>query len=89
MEEPPDDSEDRLDTLKEEKCKAKTNFIRAKLLPLIDDDRPPRRNEVRNGCESIDWVLEVALRIMQSLSEEYSRRGDRYNRKKSAEKWNN
>ena len=84
MEEPAEDSEDRLDTFKEEKCKAKTNFTRAtrKLLSLIDDDHPPRRNEVRNGCENLDLVLEAALRIMENLSEEYSRRGDRYNRKK-------
>ena len=84
MEEPAEDSEDRLDTFKEEKCRAKTNFTRArrKLLSLIDDDHPPRRNEVRNGCENLDLVLEAALRIMENLSEEYSRRGDRYNRKK-------
>ena len=83
MEEPADDAEDRLDTFKQEKCKAKTNFTRArqKLLSLIDDDHPPRRNEARNGCESLDLVLEAALRIMDNLSEEYSRRGDRYNRK--------
>ena len=64
--------------------KAKTNFTRArrKLLSLVDDDHPPRRKEVRNGCESLDLVLQVALRIMENLSEEYSRRGDRYNRKK-------
>ena len=84
MEEPAEDSEDRLDTFKEEKCKAKTNFTRArrKLLSLIDDDHPSRRNEVRNGCENLDLVLEAALQIMENLSEEYSRRGDRYNRKK-------
>ena len=84
VEEPAEDSEDRLDTFKEEKCKAKTNFTwaRQKLLSLIDDDHPPRRNEVRNGCENLDLVLEAALRIMENLSEEYSRRGDRYNRKK-------
>ena len=51
-------------------------------MSLIDDDHPPRRNEVRNGCENLDLVLEAALRIMENLSEEYSRRGDRYNRKK-------
>ena len=62
----------------------KTNFTRArrKLLSLIDDDHPPRHNEVRNGCENLDLVLEAALRIMESLSQEYSRRGDRYNRNK-------
>ena len=37
---------------------------------------------MRNGCENLDLVLEAALRIMENLSEEYSRRGDRYNRKK-------
>ena len=37
---------------------------------------------MRNGCESLDLVLEVALQIMENLSEEYSCRGDRYNRKK-------
>ena len=84
MEEPAADSEDHLDTFKEEKCKAKTNFNRAKrkLLSLIDDDYPLRRNEVRNGCENLDLVLEAALRIMENLSEEYSGRGDRYNRNK-------
>ena len=84
MKEPADDAEDRLDTFTQEKCKAKTNFTRArrKLLSLIDDDHPPRRNEVRNGCETLDLVLEASLRIMDNLSEEYSRRGDRYNRKK-------
>ena len=48
MEEPAEDSEDRFDTFKEEKCKAKTNLTRArqKLLSLIDDDHPPRCNEV-------------------------------------------
>ena len=84
MEEPAEDSVDRLDAFKEEKCRAKTSFTRArrKLLSLIDDDHPPRRNDVRNGCENLDLVLETALRIMENLSEEYSRRGDRYNRKK-------
>ena len=84
VEEHAEDSEDRLDTFKEEKCKAKTNFTwaRQKLLSLIDDDHPPRRNEVQNGCENLDLVLEAALRIMENLSEEYSRRGDWSNRKK-------
>ena len=84
MEEPAEDSEDRLDLFKEGKCRAKTSLTRArrKLLSLIDDDHPPRRNDVRNGCENLDLVLETALQIMENLSEEYSRRGDRYNRKK-------
>ena len=40
MEEPAEVTEARLDTFKEEKCKAKTNFNRArrKLLTLIDDE---------------------------------------------------
>ena len=37
---------------------------------------------MRNGCENLDLVLEAALRIMENLSEEYSRRGDRFNRRK-------
>ena len=37
---------------------------------------------MQNGCENLDLVLEAALRIMENLSEEYSRRGDRSNRKK-------
>ena len=37
---------------------------------------------MQNRCENLDLVLEAALRIMENLSEEYSRRGDRYNRKK-------
>ena len=84
VEEPAEDSEDRLDALKGENCRAKPSFTRArrKLLSLIDDDHPPRPNVVRNGCENLDLVLEAALRIMENLSEEYSRRGDRYNRKK-------
>ena len=83
-EEPAAVTEARLDTFKEEKCKAKTNFTRArrKLLTLIDDDHPPRHNEVRNGCENLDLVLEAALGIMESLSQGYSPRGDRYNRNK-------
>ena len=74
MEEPAEDSEDRLDAFKEEKCRAKTSVTRArrKLLSLIDDDHPPRRNDVRNGCENLDLVFtETALRIMENLSEEY------------------
>ena len=84
VEEPAEDSEDRLDTFKEEKWKAKTNFTpaRRKLLSLIDDDHPPRRNQARNGCKNLDLVLEAALRIMENLSEEYLRWGDQYNRKK-------
>ena len=83
MEEPAEVSEDRLDTFKEEKCKAKTSFTRArrKLLSLIDDDHLPRLNEMRNRCENLDLVLEAALGIMENLSGEYSRSGDRYNRK--------
>ena len=55
MEEPAEDSEDRLETFKEEKCKAKTNFTlaRRKLSSLIDDDHPPRRNQVRNECNRV------------------------------------
>ena len=56
--------------------------VRPKQTLLEPDDHPPRRNEVRNGCENLDLLLEAALRIMENLSEEYSRRGDRYNRKK-------
>jgi len=83
VEEPADDSDDHLDTFKEEKYKAKTNFqAERKLLSLIDDDHPPRRNEMQNGCGNLDLVLEVALRIIYNLSEEYSRQGDQYNRKK-------
>ena len=37
---------------------------------------------MQNRCENLDLVLEAALRIMENLSQEYSRRGDRYNRKK-------
>ena len=32
--------------------------------------------------KSVDLVLEAVLRIMENISEEYSRRGDRYNTKK-------
>ena len=85
MEEPAKDYERRLETFKAEKFKAKTSFTRArrKLLSLIDDDHQPRRNEVRiNDCESLNLALQSALRVMDNLWEEYSRRGDRYNRKK-------
>ena len=55
MEEPAEDFEDRLDTFKEEKCKAKKKTL------LETDDHPPRRNEVRNECENLDLMLEAAL----------------------------
>ena len=59
----------------------KKNVRRKKTL-LETDDHPPRRNEVRNGCENLDLMLEAALWIMENLSEEYLHRVNRYNRKK-------
>ena len=80
----PEDVEERLETFKQQKAKAKTNFTRArhKLLALIDDDHPPRRSEVREECRKLDTALEKAMCVMENLSEEYSRVGDRYNRRK-------
>ena len=80
----PEDVEERLETFKQQKAKAKANFTlaRHKLLALIDDDHPPRRNEVREECRKLDTALEKALCVMENLSEEYSRVGDRYNRRK-------
>ena len=79
-----EDVEERLETFKQQKAKAKTNFTRArhKLLALIDDDHPPRRSEVREECRKLDTALEKAMCVMENLSEEYSRVGDRYNRRK-------
>ena len=50
------DSEDRLETFKKQKSKAKTNFIRAnRLMPaLIDDENPPR---------SAKWMSQAWLGI--------------------------
>jgi len=53
--------------------------VRHKLLPLIDDDHPPRRIEVRDECRKLDTALEKAMCAMENFSEEYSRVGDRYN----------
>ena len=52
------------------------------MLALIDDDHPPRRSEVREECRKLDTALEKAICVMENLSEEYSRVGDRYNRRK-------
>jgi len=78
----PEDVEERLETFKQQK--AKTNFTRArhKLLALIDDDHPPRRSEVREECRKLDTALETAMCVMENVSEEYTRVGDRYNRRK-------
>ena len=80
----PEDVEERLETFKQQKAKAKTNFTRArhKLLALIDDDHPPRRSEVQEECRKLDTALEKAMCVIENLSEEYSQVGDRYNRRK-------
>ena len=80
----PEDVEERLETFKQQKAKAKTNSTRArlKLLALIDDDHPPRRSEVQEECRKLDTALEKAMCVMENLSDEYSRVGDRYNRRK-------
>ena len=78
------DSLERVETFKQEKAKTKANFTRARrrLLALIDDDQPPRRGEVRDECKGLDAAWESAMNVMENLSEEYSRQGDRYNRRK-------
>ena len=59
----PEDVEERLETFKQQKAKAKTNFTRArhKLLALIDDDHPPRRSEMPEECRKLDTALEKAM----------------------------
>ena len=49
---------------------------------LIDGKNPPIRNEVQNACHRLYSALEAALSVMENLSEQYSRQGDRYNRKR-------
>lgn len=64
--------------------KQRTNFTRArrKLLGLIDEENPPQRNEVQNGCQRPGSSSEPALSIMGNLSKEYLHQGDRYHWKR-------
>ena len=78
----PENLEERLETFKQQKAKTKTNFTRARHKLLIDDDHPPRRSKVREECQKLKTGLEKAMCVMENLSQEYSRIGDRYNRRK-------
>ena len=49
---------------------------------VIDDGHPPKRGEVRDECQRLDTAWESAINIMENLSEEFLRQGDRYNRRK-------
>ena len=51
-------------------------------MAFIDDDRPPRNGEVRDECQRLDTAWESARNVMENLSAEYSRQGDRSNRRK-------
>ena len=79
-----EDVAERLETFKQQKAKAKTNFTRArhKLLALSDDDHPPGRSAVREERRKLDTALETATCVMENLSGDYSRVRDRYNRRK-------
>ena len=52
------------------------------MLAVTDDDHPLRHGEVRDECQRLDKAWESARNVMENLSEEYSRQGDRYNRRK-------
>ena len=79
-----EDSLERVETFKQEKAKATADFTweRHRSLALIDDEHPSRRGEVRDECQRLDTAWESVMSVMENLSKQYSRQGDRYNRRK-------
>ena len=67
------DLEESLESLKQEKAKAKSAFTRARkqLLVLVDEMDLPSRRQVRDGQAKLDSTQERALKIMVALSEHY------------------
>ncbi|XP_065052042.1 uncharacterized protein LOC135681473 [Rhopilema esculentum] len=68
-----EDLEEKLESLKQEKAKAKSAFTRARkqLLELVEEMDLPNRHQVRDGQTKLDSTQERALKIMIALSEHY------------------
>ena len=65
-----EDLEESLESLKQEKAKAKSAFTRARkqLLELVEEMDLPSRRQVRDGQAKLDSTQERALKIMIALS---------------------
>ena len=68
-----EDLEESLESLKQEKAKAKSAFTRARkqLLELVEEMDLPSRRQVRDGQAKLDSTQDRALKIMIALSEHY------------------
>ena len=68
-----EDLEESLESLKQEKAKAKSAFTRARkqLLELVEEMDLPSRRQVRDGQAKLDNTQEKALKIMIALSMHY------------------
>ena len=78
-----DETERKL-SLKSEKARAKTYFIRTlnKLLFLIEKQRLPSNREIEDACDRMDSAMDSAMDVMASLSKLYMQNKDMENRKK-------
>ena len=68
-----EDLEESLESLKQEKAKAKSAFTQARnqLLELVEEMDLPSRRQVQDGQAKLDNTQERALTIMIALSEHY------------------
>ena len=76
--------EESLESLKQEKVKAKSAFARGRkqLLELVEEMDLPSRRQVRDGQVKLDNTQERALKIMIALSEHYQWQKNRTARQK-------
>ncbi|MCG8047951.1 MAG: hypothetical protein N0E48_20420, partial [Candidatus Thiodiazotropha endolucinida] len=61
--------------LKREKCRAKSNFTKAKnkVLFLIDQQEKTDHREIQEACIKMDDRMDSAMDVMTNLSELYAR----------------